>query len=155
MMRFPSAALVAIAGLMPSVASAQATMNHVAINVTDQARSVAYYEEAFGLSEIPAPLNAAPGHPRWMRLGNGVELHIQAIKVPFTPPPRIIHFALTVKDLDRVIAFLKRTNRTWTDYAGKVGEINRTRTDGVRQIFTQDPDGYWIEVNDAADRPPR
>lgn len=154
-MRFPSAALVAIAGLSPSMASAQATMNHVAINVTDQARSVAYYEEAFGLSEIPAPLNAAPGHPRWMRLGNGVELHIQAIKVPFTPPPRIIHFALTVKDLDRVIAFLKRTNRTWTDYAGKVGEINRTRTDGVRQIFTQDPDGYWIEVNDAADRPPR
>ncbi|TCP37457.1 VOC family protein [Sphingomonas sp. BK235] len=154
-MRFKLAALAAVAGIMPAAASAQATMNHVAINVTDQARSVAYYEEAFGLSEIPAPLNAAPGHPRWMRLGNGVELHIQAIKVPFTPPPRIIHFALTVKDLDRVIAFLKRTNRTWTDYAGKVGEINRTRTDGVRQIFTQDPDGYWIEVNDAADRPPR
>jgi lactoylglutathione lyase len=154
-MKCSLAVLVAGAGLVPSPVIAQATMNHVAINVTDQARSVAYYEEGFGLTEIPAPLNAAPGHPRWMRLGNGVELHIQAIKVPFTPPPRIIHFALTVKDLDPVIAFLKRTNRVWTDYAGKVGEIKRTRTDGVRQIFTQDPDGYWVEVNDAAGRPPR
>lgn len=154
-MRFSLAALVSVAGLMPVAAMAQATMNHVAINVTDQARSVAYYKEAFGLSEIPAALDAAPGGPRWMRLGNGVELHIQAIKVPFTPPPRIIHFALTVKDLDPVIAYLKKTGRTWTDYAGKEGEIKRTRTDGVRQIFTQDPDGYWIEVNDAADRPPR
>ena len=154
-MRLSLAAYVAVAGLVPVAASAQATMNHVAINVTDQARSVAYYEEAFGLSEIPAPLNAAPGRPRWKRLGNGVELHIQAIKVPFTPPPRIIHFALTVKDLEPVLAYLKKTGRIWTDYAGKVGEINRTRTDGVRQIFTQDPDGYWVEVNDAANRPPR
>ncbi|MBY9061902.1 VOC family protein [Sphingomonas yunnanensis] len=154
-MRVSLAVLVAVAGLVPSMAAAQATMNHVAINVTDQARSVAYYEEAFGLSEIPAPLDAAPGGPRWLRLGNGVELHIQAIKVPFTPPPRIIHFALTVKDLDPVLAYLRNTGRTWTDYAGKVGAIKRTRTDGVRQIFTQDPDGYWVEVNDAADRPPR
>ena len=154
-MRFFLAALVSMAGLVPVAAMAQATMNHVAINVTDQARSVAYYKEAFGLSEIPAALDAAPGGPRWLRLGNGVELHIQAIKVPFTPPPCIIHFALTVRDLDPVIAYLKKTGRTWTDYAGKVGEIKRTRTDGVRQIFTQDPDGYWIEVNDAADRPPR
>lgn len=154
-MRFPLAALVSLAGLVPVGATAQATMNHVAINVTDQARSVAYYEEAFGLSEIPAPLGAAPGGPRWLRLGNGVELHIQAIKVPFTPPPRIIHFALTVRDLDPVLAFLRKTGRNWTDYAGVVGAIKHTRTDGVRQIFTQDPDGYWVEVNDAANRPPR
>ena len=25
----------------------------------------------------------------------------------------------------------------------------QVRSDGVRQIFIQDPDGYWIEVNDA------
>ncbi|MGK6323998.1 VOC family protein [Sphingomonas sp. DT-51] len=154
-MRLTLAALAAVIALAPDTVSAQTRMNHIAINVTDQARSIAYYHDAFGLTEIPAPLNAAPGHPRWLRLGNGIELHIQAIKVPFTPPPRIIHFALSVGDLDTVIAYLKRTGRTWTDYAGKVGEINRTRTDGVRQIFTQDPDGYWIEVNDAKEGPPR
>jgi lactoylglutathione lyase len=28
------------------------------------------------------------------------------------------------------------------------GKIN-TRVDGVREIYLQDPDGSWIEVNDA------
>ena len=30
---------------------------------------------------------------------------------------------------------------------GKKGVIQR-RANGVNQIFFQDPDGYWIEVND-------
>ena len=25
----------------------------------------------------------------------------------------------------------------------------QTRADGVKQIYMQDPDGFWIEVNDA------
>src|SRR4051794_5022800 len=68
-------ALAAVIALAPGAAAAQTRMNHIAINVADQARSIAYYHDAFGLSEIPAPLDAAPGHPRWLRIGNGIELH--------------------------------------------------------------------------------
>jgi lactoylglutathione lyase len=29
-------------------------------------------------------------------------------------------------------------------------DVPQVRSDGVKQIFVQDPDGYWIEINDAA-----
>jgi hypothetical protein len=33
------------------------------------------------------------------------------------------------------------------DVAGNKNKIT-TRVDGVHQIWLQDPDGYWIEIND-------
>lgn len=62
-------------------------------------------------------------------------------------------------DLDRSTAFYKKLFG-FTDLPAPVafarwlsmGEGKReiqTRPDGVQQIFVQDPDGYWIEINDA------
>jgi lactoylglutathione lyase len=30
-------------------------------------------------------------------------------------------------------------------------QTTTTRVDGVQQIWLQDPDGYWVEINDAKD----
>ena len=38
--------------------------------------------------------------------------------------------------------------RSWEDQDGKKMALT-TRTDGVKQVWLQDPDGYWIEINDA------
>jgi lactoylglutathione lyase len=46
---------------------------------------------------------------------------------------------------------LKQSNIAWEDWPGGKGTIT-TRPDGVKQIYFQDPDGYWIEVNDDAGR---
>ena len=35
---------------------------------------------------------------------------------------------------------------TYSDWPGTPGKIN-VRADGIKQVFFQDPDGYWIEVN--------
>ncbi len=63
--------------------------------------------------------------------------------------PRRVHMAIALASIDPVMAWLKAHGQGWSDIAGTPGAINATRTDGVRQIFLQDPDGYWIEVNDA------
>ena len=34
----------------------------------------------------------------------------------------------------------------YSDWPGNSNKIN-IRADGIKQIFFQDPDGYWIEVN--------
>ena len=47
------------------------------------------------------------------------------------------------------MAALKARGMNWQDFAGNVGQVSQTRSDGVRQIFFRDPDGYWIEINDA------
>jgi lactoylglutathione lyase len=37
------------------------------------------------------------------------------------------------------------------EYENWAGEKNAVtnRVDGVKQIYFRDPDGYWIEINDA------
>jgi len=37
----------------------------------------------------------------------------------------------------------------YSDWQGKPNTIN-ARADGIKQIYLQDPDGYWIEVNNDA-----
>lgn len=123
------------------------TLDHVAINASDQARSVAFYQGAFGLKEIPVPV-PRPNGPRWLALSNDAALHIQATGEKTVAPPRVLHFALRVADLSRVTAWLNAHNVAWTDYAGAAGRVKADRTDKVKQIYVQDPDGYWIEVNE-------
>ena len=36
----------------------------------------------------------------------------------------------------------------YENWAGEKSAVTK-RVDGVQQIYFQDPDGYWIEVNDA------
>jgi lactoylglutathione lyase len=139
-------AATSLAGAKPAKEEAPVAFDHVAINVADQQRSVDFYRGAFGLEEIPAPFPR--GGPRWMALSGGISLHIQALPEAPAPPPRAVHFALAVADLAKVTAYLDAHGTKWTDAQGRPGMVQASRTDGVRQIYLQDPDGYWIEVND-------
>ena len=121
------------------------TIDHIALNVADLDASVAFYSGVFGLQEIPA---AAKGR-RWLSLGNGVALHLLGGRLATVVDNRSVHVAFTSDNLDPIIQRLKDRGITWSDFAGSQGTVGTVRTDGVRQIFFRDPDGYWIEVNDA------
>ena len=125
-------------------------LDHVALHVADTAKSIAFYQGVFGLKEIPSPF--PPGGPRWLVFANGLELHLQPGRTAPVAVPRRVHFAVTVPSLDPVLAYLRAHDVTWVDNADQPGQISHTRTDGVQQIFFQDPDGYWIEVNDVKKR---
>lgn len=126
-------------------ANLKVEVDHVALHVADLDASVAFYGGVFGLKEIPA---AAAGR-RWMSLGKGVALHLLGGRTAPVVDDRSVHLALTSDNLDVIMERLKARGMTWSDFAGKPGAIGAVRTDGVRQIFFKDPDGYWIEVNDA------
>lgn len=117
---------------------------HVAIQATDIDRSATFYREAFGLKMIPTPLK----NRRWLDLGNGLALHILDGRTAPKPSNRNEHLALHVDDLVTVINWLDRHGLVWTDLAGKPRTM-QVRFDGVRQIYVQDPDGYWLEVGDS------
>ena len=59
-----------------------------------------------------------------------------------------VHFALAVADLDHVMRDLDSRGAVYSDWAGTPGRAG-SRADGVRQIYLQDPDGYWVEINEA------
>jgi lactoylglutathione lyase len=129
----------------PTKTNSAAAIDHVAIHVADLDASVAFYSGVFGFEEIPA---AAKGR-RWLSLGKGVAIHLLGGRTSPVADNRSVHLALTSGDLEPIMQQLRERKITWTDFAGTAGAVGAVRTDGVRQIFFRDPDGYWIEVNDA------
>lgn len=128
----------------PATASPTVTIDHVALHVADLDASVAFYRGVFDLQEIPA---AAKGR-RWLSLGKGVALHLLGGRSAPVVDDRSVHVAFTSDDLEPILQRLKDRRIAWSDFAGTRGTIGTVRTDGVKQIFLKDPDGYWIEVND-------
>jgi lactoylglutathione lyase len=111
-------------------------INHVALYVADVERSVEFYKTIVGLTLLPRPAFDFPG--AWFQIGTAQELHLIGVRTePVVSGSRSNHFALEVDDLD-----------TWEAHFKTIGTTYRppkSRPDGVRQIFLQDPDGYWIE----------
>jgi catechol 2,3-dioxygenase-like lactoylglutathione lyase family enzyme len=50
-----------------------------------------------------------------------------------------------------LIAQLKKEHIPFSDWPGEPNKIT-TRADGIQQVYFQDPDGYWIEVNSVASK---
>ena len=60
------------------------------------------------------------------------------------------HSCFSVTSVEAFIATLQKKGIVWEDRDGNKKAIT-TRVDGVKQIWLQDPDGYWVEINDAKD----
>lgn len=127
----------------PTPVTGAAAFDHLALYVADLDRSAGFYKSVFGLEELKAPVEFA----RWLRMGNGVVLHLVRGRPTPAANSKWDHFALSCADMDAMIAGLERAGIAWGDMDGR--KIPQVRADGVRQIFVRDPDGYWVEINDA------
>jgi lactoylglutathione lyase len=58
-----------------------------------------------------------------------------------------MHFAFAVSSLKDFLTRLSASVVRYDDGHGGASKV-RLRPDGVKQIYFQDPDGYWIEVNE-------
>lgn len=123
----------------------QVAIDHYAINVVDLNRSVDFYQKVFGLQEITNGTGLA--HIKWLRLGTTQELHIIQVDSLDKKLPKGVHLALAVSDFDRFRESIEALNLDYSDWPGAAKAIS-TRPDKVRQLYFQDPDGYWVEVND-------
>jgi len=133
-------------------AKSAVSIDHVALHVADLEASVAFYTGVLGLQEIPA---AAKGR-RWLSLGKGgVAMHLLGGRTAPVVDNRSVHVAFTSDNLEPILQQLRERKIVWSDFAGTSGVVGTVRTDGVRQIFFRDPDGYWIEVNDALKNTPK
>ena len=124
------------------------TYDHQALFVADLAKSARFYGEILRLPEI----ENKSGRPtiRWFGAG-AVQLHLISGEGVHKPLRKEIHFALAAADLEGFIGHLDAKKIVWGDWPGTPHKIH-IRADGVRQIYLQDPDGYWVEINDAAGR---
>jgi lactoylglutathione lyase len=118
--------------------------DHIAIHVRDLAKSADFYERVIGLEKISDPFK--DGRHVWFRLGQHSQLHIVGGATETAVQPIDNHFALRVTSLTDFTARLDKAQIKYRSFTGD-GKITN-RPDGVHQTYLQDPDGYWIEVND-------
>lgn len=120
-------------------------LDHIALLVRDLDESAVFYTGIPGIAEIPNPMGGT--HIRWFEFGGNQRFHMQAGDLSRTHVEKNTHFAFSADDLDAVLADLKAKGYAWSDMKGTPGAIN-VRPDGMRAVFLQDPNGYWIEIND-------
>lgn len=121
-------------------------LNHIAMYVTDLESSREFYRTVVGLDTIPEPFR--DGRHAWFRVGPQSHLHLISGAKVKTVHDKNAHLCFSVADLD---AFINGLDQQGVPYESWTGEKMKPtlRVDGVRQIYFRDPDGYWIEVNNA------
>jgi lactoylglutathione lyase len=145
-LRFAIACLV-LAFITEGISAQQkASLNHIALYVTNLERSTVFYREVVGLDTIPEPFH--DGLHTWFGVGPKSHLHlIQAGSQRFEHNKNT-HLCFTVQDVPAFARMLASRGIAFEDWPGAKGKIT-TRVDGVRQLYLQDPDGFWLEINDA------
>ncbi len=126
--------------------SNKARINHLAIYVVDLQKSTSFYRDIIGLDTIPEPFH--DGKHTWMKIGPKASIHIIQGAEGKKEYYKGNHICFSVESLEKFIELLKKNNISWEDYNNNKMAIT-SRPDGVKQIWLQDPDGYWIEINNA------
>jgi len=118
--------------------------NHIALSVKDVDQSIAFYQKVLQLKEIKN--TASTSKTRWLSIGEGKQLHLIPRPDAEIKTNKAVHFALTTPDLNSFITHLDELKIPYSDWRN-TPKKDYIRMDGIRQVYFQDPDGYWVEVN--------
>jgi lactoylglutathione lyase len=119
-------------------------LDHTTVYVRDLQKSVEFYEKVIGLEKISEPFK--DGRHIWFRIGAHEQLHVVGGATEHVQNGIDVHTAFRVASLPDFMTHLDAMHVNYRNFKGD-GKIS-ARPDGVKQIYFQDPDGYWIEVND-------
>lgn len=124
--------------------STQLTLNHIAVYVHELNRSTEFYENILRLQKIEEPFK--DGRHTWFTLGPAGQLHLIQGAEANIKRDKNDHLCFSVKSIEDFISNLERHNIEYTNWPG-TAKAPTIRVDGVKQIYFQDPDGHWIEIN--------
>ena len=121
-------------------------IDHSSLIVNKLDTTADFYSNILKLKEIPHP-DKAPGF-RWFEVQGNTQLHLIYKDTVVMKKHKSMHLCLSTPNLEAFIGHLEDNNVEYEDWPGKKGAVT-LRSDGVRQIYLTDPEGYWIEVNNA------
>lgn len=124
---------------------AKPVLNHTAIYVTNLQASTDFYHSVIGLEIVPEPFK--DGKHTWLGAGPGVTVHIIEGSPAKKEYYKNQHTCFSVPSVEAFAENLRKKNIAFEDLHGKK-MVFSSRVDGVHQLWLQDPDGYWVEIND-------
>lgn len=137
--------ICAIAQFMAAAQKPKVALNHIALHVVSLQKSTLFYQHLIGLDTIPEPFH--DGKHTWFRLGEHSQLHLIGGAAEKAFKDKNTHLCFSVRSINGMIEALKKAGRSYENWAGTKNAVT-TRPDGINQIYFQDPDGNWIEIND-------
>ena len=120
------------------------SLNHIAVYVHELGKSTDFYENILMLRKIEEPFK--DGKHTWFTLGNAGHLHLIQGAEANIKRDKNDHLCFSVRSIEDFIANLERHDIEYTNWPG-TEKAPTVRVDGVKQIYFQDPDGHWIEIN--------
>jgi len=129
----------------PVMAQTSPTVNHIALYVYDLDKSAAFYKNVMQFKVIPEPFH--DGRHVWFRIGAHSQLHIISGAKAVEDHDINTHISYSVPVLKTFLTHLDAVKVKYVSFKGEPKKIT-PRPDGVTQVYVQDPDNFWIEVND-------
>jgi lactoylglutathione lyase len=137
---------VSIAGTLSLNAQQTPHFNHTTIFVVDLQKSSDFYEKVMQLKKIAEPFH--DNRHTWFQLSEHGQLHVVQGAKETIPHDINIHLAFSVSPLSDFLKHLDDMHVKYGNWAQDT-KTPQVRPDGVKQVYLQDPDGFWIEVNDS------
>jgi catechol-2,3-dioxygenase len=117
-------------------------LNHAVLFVADLERSLAFYQQAFGMAVVAREPRANAAFLRLPRSGNHHDLGLFGVGVQPPRPPRALglyHLAWQVDTIEE----LEEARLTLVDLDAFTGESSHGAT---KSVYARDPDGNEFEV---------
>ena len=121
-----------------------AILNHIALSVVSLQNSIHFYKHIIRLDEIEEPFKDGKHH--WFSVADYSQLHLIEASKQIREHDKSTHLCFSVPSLEEFIERLEAAQIPYGNFLG-TSKSPTIRPDGVKQIFLQDPDGYWVEVN--------
>ena len=142
---FPAAIIFGGLGIKALLPKKDTLLNHIALHVSNLQKSSVFYEQILQLDTVPEPFH--DGNHTWLKISDVSKLHLIGGAVKDTVHDKNSHLCFSVPSIADFISRLSAANIPYENWAGTKTAVTK-RVDGVTQIYFQDPDGYWVEIND-------
>ncbi len=120
------------------------SLNHIAMYVHNLQKSTSFYEDILKLQKIDEPFK--DGRHTWFTIGQAGHLHLIQGAEANIKRDKNDHLCFSVRSIEDFITNLDKHHIEYTNWPG-TAKAPTVRVDGVKQVYFQDPDGHWIEIN--------